>query len=123
MSLAGITTLQSTRAQPAGLELSGSHMALNSKELKRREVFKKALDFPFFTLKEGRLLTATSLSCSKPSSLLQMWGLLGGAQPCSDPGAGFCGQGLMCWASPQCPWGLQVFPMQLPLALCFLLIK
>lgn len=67
MSLAGITTLQSTQAQAAGLELLGSHMSLNSKELKRREVFKKALDFPFFTLKERRPLTA-GLPPAVPSS-------------------------------------------------------
>lgn len=70
MSLAGITTLQSIQAQAAGLELLGFHMSLNSKELKRREVFKKALDFPFFTLKERRLLAA-GLPPAVPSPVLR----------------------------------------------------
>lgn len=112
MSLAGITTLQSIQAQAAGLELLGFHMSLNSKELKRREVFKKALDFPFFTLKEGRLLAAGAATSSpvpcpaaSPAPLCKLGVCLGELSPAVTPVQDSVAKGWCVGHLPNVPGG------------------
>lgn len=107
MSLVGITTLRSIQAQAEGLELLGSCMSLNREELKRREVFKNALEFPFFFSEGGKGgdgVAATSSPipwpAASPAPSCKFGVCLGGAKPCSGPGVGSRGQGLVRWASP-----------------------